>query len=239
MTECLYCGNADVSAASWKTLLWPEDSGLCQSCQLLFTPIQEPVCEMCGRPLEHIGRCVDCERWETDPHWKGTLRRNVSLFPYDDVMKEWTALWKYRGDAVLAESFRSRIRQLYLTHAAGAVPVPLPLSRERLQERGFNQAAILASFTAAPGFSLRRTPAPADILIRTTHEEKQSKKSRAERMSSASRPFTLKVDKKDVEGKHFVLYDDIYTTGSTLRKAALPLIENGAADVCSITLIRG
>ncbi|SFL84552.1 ComF family protein [Salibacterium qingdaonense] len=239
MAECLYCGESETSTASWRTLLFPENSGLCRECRSLFTPIQEPVCKTCNRPVEHAGTCVDCERWEADPCWRGILRRNVSLFPYNDAMKDWTALWKYRGDAVLAESFRHRIRKLYLTYPAGAVPVPLPLSPQRLQERGFNQAAILASFTAAAGFSLHRTPDPSDILLRSTHEEKQSKKSRAERLSSTSRPFELKGDKKDIEGKHFVLFDDIYTTGTTLRKAALPLMENGAADVCSITLIRG
>ncbi|MGY4688910.1 double zinc ribbon domain-containing protein [Salibacterium sp. K-3] len=239
MTECLYCGTPVTAVSTWKTLLFADDTRLCEACRNAFSPIQGPVCVNCSRPMEKAGRCPDCERWEMDTRWQGMLRFNVSLFSYNNAMKDWTALWKYRGDAVLAEAFRQDIRKLYRKHAAGAVPVPLPLSRERLKERGFNQAAVLASFTSASGLSLRRPPTPSSILVRTTHEEKQSKKSRAQRLSSISRPFTLNTEKSAVEGKRFVLFDDIYTTGTTLRKAAEPLIENGAADVCSITLIRG
>src|SRR5690625_7257700 len=83
--------------------------------------------------------------------------------------------------------------------------VPIPLRVERLLERGFNQAKILAACLPAEN---------KDILTRI-HREKQSKKTRSERIS-ANKPFA---DTKRLN-KTFILVDDIYTTRTTLRHAA-------------------
>src|SRR5690625_1097913 len=72
-----------------------------------------------------------------------------------------------------------------------------------------------------------------DILTRI-HSEKQSKKTRSERLS-ADNPF---VAAKKVN-KPVILVDDIYTTGTTLRHAATLLKEQGCPEVYAYTLIRG
>ncbi|MFZ4451068.1 ComF family protein [Salibacterium aidingense] len=244
MSECLYCAGPITNFTTWKTLFFPKEPSLCDECEASFQLITGPICPICSRPQSSEVSCGDCRRWEEDLRWSGVLRRNYSLFTYNDAMKEWIASWKYRGDAVLAQAFQSRLQTLYRRCCDGAVPVPIPLSKERLQERGFNQSAILASFVCPPPrlFSKKYTASPREpafLLERTAHEEKQSKKSRLERMSSSTRPFRVLLEKNEIEGKSFVIIDDIYTTGTTLRKAAEELRRNGAKDICSITLARG
>lgn len=73
-----------------------------------------------------------------------------------------------------------------------------------------------------------------DALVRI-HGEKQSKKSREERIHLKQ---VFKVN-QDVSGKVILLIDDIYTTGSTLHHAAHALMEAGAKSVSSFTLARG
>src|SRR5699024_607662 len=102
--------------------------------------------------------------------------------------------------------------------------IPVPLSRERLKERAFNQAAILAGFL---------TSEPLHALTRV-HGEKQSKKTRKERMSAVN-PF------KSIKqlNKPAILVDDIYTNGNTFRHAANKVKQAGWPEVYGLTLIRG
>lgn len=104
--------------------------------------------------------------------------------------------------------------------------VPIPLSPVRLYERGFNQSAALIH---EAGFTMTE-------LLRRTHSEKQSKKSRFDRihLHQVFQPLNL-----NLENRKIILIDDIYTTGSTLYHAAKLLKAGGATSVCSFTLARG
>lgn len=156
------------------------------------------------------------------------LTRNVSIYTYNPLMREIIAKWKYRGDYMLIHMFRHIVRDTFLKQftsiAKKALIVPIPLSHDRLLERGFNQAEALAHML--PG-------SQGNILMRT-HSEKQSKKTRVERLSSQN-PFAMK---KKIN-KPVILVDDIYTTGMTLRHAAAILRKNGCPVVYAFTLIRG
>jgi competence protein ComFC len=169
--------------------------------------------------------CHDCKRWEEDKDWKGYLDSNYSIYLYNDFFKEVMATFKYRGDYVLAKIFTQKIKDL-LRKIQPDLLVPIPLSQERLYERGFNQAeALLIESGLAPTMPLNRV-----------HSEKQSKKSRHERIHI---PQVFQVDHQiQIKGKRILLIDDIYTTGSTLRHAAKLLKESGAERVQSLTLAR-
>nr|WP_306470819.1 ComF family protein [Ectobacillus ponti] len=171
-------------------------------------------------------RCMDCVRWE-EGELGSVLQRNCSLYEYDEWMKEVVARFKFRGDAVLAEIFQEELLSCFRSHFSRSTAVlPVPLSGERLRERGFNQAALLAA----------RLPVPQLAAVVRAHTEKQSKKSRLERLQGAS-PFRLE-GSRDFGGEHILLVDDIYTTGTTLRQLAALLREHGAASVQSLTLCR-
>ncbi|QQK81584.1 ComF family protein [Salicibibacter cibi] len=158
------------------------------------------------------------------------LARNVSLFSYDDHLQALISTYKYRGDVALAHVFTDTLKRTYRKNFKGAIPVPIPLSEERLLERGFNQAAVLAE---------QLPVAYNACLVRTVNEDKQSKQSRRGRLRGYVRPFSFQGDAACVADKHMLLIDDIYTTGSTLRKAAVPLLEQGAKQVSALTVARG
>jgi competence protein ComFC len=169
--------------------------------------------------------CYDCTRWEQDPDWQGYLEKNHSLYVYNDFLKDLIAMYKFRGDYVLAKIFAELFKK-EMTKITSDLLVPIPLSEERLYERGFNQATAVLTFAGLQS---------ADILTRI-HSEKQSKKSREERIHI---PQVFKVEPDgEIHGKKVLLIDDIYTTGSTLRHAAKLLKEAGAASVQSFTLAR-
>ncbi|WLV23986.1 ComF family protein [Aciduricibacillus chroicocephali] len=151
---------------------------------------------------------------------------NQSVYTYNSHMKEMIYQWKYRGDYEVGFSFMQDINDAFrkLGTEKKTIVVPIPLSEERLAERGFNQALQLASFI----------PKKSALLLRRVHGEKQSKKTRRERIT-AENPFIIE---EKVE-KPVILVDDIYTTGATLHKAAAVLKRAGCPRVESLTLVRG
>lgn len=232
INHCLICYTELIPQIGWTTLFSKaEPNLLCTECTTKFEKIEGETCRTCDRMLAKINpqfkvnnQCLDCVRWEQDPEWAGTLERNYSLFTYNDFAQEIIARYKYRGDYVLAHAFALLIKQKLHSISFDEI-VPIPLSTERQYERGFNQSEALIQ---ACSYKPKR-------LLTRTHSEKQSKKSRADRIHL---PQVFQANTK-IPAQKILLIDDIYTTGSTLRHAAKLLKTAGASSVCSLTLARG
>lgn len=238
MDHCVWCDAELASRVSWHEIfgLVKRDM-LCAACRNGLASLPEPLCTICGRTLldldesfRHDGDlCYDCFRWESGG-WRGVLLQNRSLYRYNDFLQKVIAHFKYRGDVAMVSGFEKDWVRLYEKHFSGKVVVPIPLSKERLYERGFNQAFELARLL------------PAKIctgLSRVVHEQKQSKKTRDQRLYLERPVFRLSESSSEMKGKDVVLVDDIYTTGATVRQAAKVLLDGGAASVASMTLARG
>lgn len=230
---CLLCQSVIPPNIGWRAIFSVEkEKYMCSTCERKLEKLEGDMCQICSRPfhlLEEKYRfnnyCYDCYRWEEDPEWKNLLDKNHSLFLYNHFLKEVIAQYKFRGDYVLAkifvEAFKEKLSQLDVD-----ILVPIPLSEERLQERGFNQAAAVIVESGL---------IPQELLKRV-HSEKQSKKSRSERIHV---PQVFRMEPEiDLTGKRVVLIDDIYTTGSTLRHAAKLLKAGGAESIQALTLAR-
>ncbi len=230
---CLLCDGEIESEFTWRSIFTHEQhSRLCQKCYEKFERISGETCNICGRPFALLDAeyrsgelCLDCRRWEEDEFWRGSLDKNTSLYSYSDFTKEVIAKFKFRGDYVLAKIFTADFLKTLQAFQYDYL-VPIPLSEERLYERGFNQSeAIIRVAGLEPAYLLSRV-----------HTEKQSKKSRTERIHLNQ---VFRVDSvHDLRGKKILIVDDIYTTGSTLRHASRLLKENGADKVYSLTLAR-
>ncbi|WML46880.1 ComF family protein [Neobacillus sp. PS3-34] len=232
--RCLICHEVINPPIGWNSIFSIEKGHfLCEECEGKLETIKGETCHICGRsftPSEEQFRqdelCLDCVRWEDDSQWSGLLLKNSSLYVYNDFLKEVIALFKYRGDYAIAKAFSQPMTEKINTLQADLY-IPVPLSDERLYERGFNQAEALI---------LGAGQKPCHLLTRI-HSEKQSKKTRSERIH-LPQVFHLHTD-RNLMGKNVVLVDDIYTTGSTLRHAAKLLKDAGALTIQSLTLARG
>ena len=230
--NCLYCGGELVEVMTWKGLFYREPQFLCNECEGKLVKIEGKRCGGCSRSLDSLASdlrrgdvCSDCQRWENASEWKGILYQNHSFYQYNDFLKEYLAKYKYRGDYVLGKAFSYMIKS-YLQKTRYDFIIPIPLSNERLYERGFNQSTALLEEAEVR---------PSNLLTRT-HSEKQSKKTRKERLRQEQ---VFQLADSNLSGKSILLFDDIYTTGTTLRQAAKRLKEAGAEEVSSLTLARG
>ncbi|WP_274362501.1 ComF family protein [Paenibacillus thermotolerans] len=165
---------------------------------------------------------------------------NRSAVRYDPLMKDWLALYKYRGAEKLeplfaamgSYAYRQLREELALDSSSAQTVISyIPLSERRLGERGFNQAErTAAAISAEHGLPL------LSLLVRTRHTEKQSYKTRRERLESLEGAFAVAPEGlmrlKDylVQGPvNIILADDVYTTGSTLHRCAAELLSSYGA----------
>jgi ComF family protein len=114
------------------------------------------------------------------------------------------------------------------------VIIPVPLSRRRALERGFNQAEIIGKTVA----KFAGVPMYANGLVRTVH-------SAAHRIGMDMKARELTVKKsfavtrpKLIAGKDILMVDDVFTSGSTTSNCAKVLKDNGAVRVNVLTLAR-
>jgi ComF family protein len=110
--------------------------------------------------------------------------------------------------------------------------VPVPLSHQRLQERGYNQVGLIAH----PLSRLMRWQYLPGALRRTRHTRSQVGLNAGERLENVHGAF--EADKRLVEGKALLIIDDVATTGATLHSAAHALMYAGAAKVYALTLAK-
>ena len=110
--------------------------------------------------------------------------------------------------------------------------VPLPLSALRLQERGYNQALLLAR-------ALDPAKVAADVLLRILHTPPQSTLARKERLRSLQHAFAVDpLHATRMRGKRVVLVDDVMTTGASLHAASRVLRQAGASHITALVLAR-
>lgn len=97
--------------------------------------------------------------------------------------------------------------------------IPVPLSRKRYRQRGYNQSDYIAQGISEVTHIALRT----DCLVRTVDTDTQTHKSQEERWKNTEGIFQV-VNPEVLKGKHLLLIDDVATTGATLHACASALL---------------
>ncbi|WP_088041565.1 ComF family protein [Bacillus sp. EAC] len=223
---CINCGSHFVETFSLHHLFFQLEEKTCSQCLTGYKKISGTICEICGGHAHDQKLCKYCEE-SLELNTSQPLKLNRSIYHYTDVMKEWLNRYKFYGDVTLATMFITDLREYYENNFKHIkIIVPIPLSEERLVERGFNQVEVLGE---QAGFPLTK-------CLKRIHTEKQSKLNRNERLKR-EQIFSYCGEKK-IQNMPILILDDVYTTGKTVRDAAIILLQNGASEVFSLTLIR-
>jgi ComF family protein len=110
--------------------------------------------------------------------------------------------------------------------------LPIPLSPQRLAQRGYNQSWQLARQLCAP-------KADVHLLLRTRDTPSQRLLPRTERMANLEGAFAVEpLRAAEVRDKRVVLVDDVMTSGASLYTAARVLRQAGAAHISALVLAR-
>lgn len=168
----------------------------------------EPNGQICGHCLQQA------------PHFDATLAVFDFRFPVDAVLRR----YKYRGQITTAELLGTLLAERATGSVLPDVLIPMPLHRQRLRQRGFNQAVEIAR-VAARRLSLPLLPR-AVLRLRATPP--QAGLSLAERRRNLQGAFACQ---QDLGSRHVALVDDVMTSGSSLDALARTVRAAGATRV--------
>ena len=203
-------------------------SRLCGRCIERFaSPVLR--CKRCalrvGAGVEVCGQCL-----RSPPPFEHTVCAVDYAFPWDKLIVD----MKFFDQPELAAPLAALLVQAArAAHARLPTPLPsmvlpVPLARQRLAERGYNQAWELAR---RAGASLH-LPAHPSLLLRPIETAHQAELTRQQRLANLRAAFVVdECHRAMLAGQRVALVDDVLTTGATAQEATLALLRGGAAAV--------
>lgn len=205
---------------------------VCQNCAREVWYIEEPRCKKCGKPIRDEKReyCFDCS---CNRH---SYERGMSLWKHEKQVRSSIYRFKYQNQRVYSRFYAEELSKKFKKYVFQweiSLIIPIPLSRKRRKERGFNQAELLAVRLSG----LLQIPNDTVHLRRVVDTIPQKKLGIEERKRNLANAFLWTGQK--ISGKNVLLIDDIYTTGNTIDSAAKVLKKAGAEKVYFLTISIG
>jgi ComF family protein len=212
---------------------------VCDACAAAFAPVPEPGCPVCGRPQEG-DECRLCALAAESGGWGFDAARGAAV--YSGPMRHAVHRLKYGGAENLGEPLGAFLANRLVADGLlpdagriqGVVAVPMHTGRER--RRGYNQARLIA----APVAAMLGVPlVDARAVTRTRKTAAQVGLSPDARRRNLDAGAFAVGEPAAVAGRHLLLVDDVFTTGTTASACAAALRAAGAASVTAATLAAG
>ena len=213
---------------------------VCDVCRHRWRAVRPPWCGRCGQPEPHFGPCRLCA------DWPGALRVVRSAVWLEAGARDAVHALKYGALARIADDLAEAVAGIALPGRDAAWLVPVPLGRQRLRERGYNQSERLARALA------RRWRRPVvDLLARVRETATQTALTPEARLANVAGAFAMRNAECGmrngasslnfafrIPNSALILVDDVFTTGATLAEAARALEQGGARTVLGVTFGR-
>lgn len=214
--KCVFCGT-EVSG----------EIAVCEKCYKDLPFIKGKSCLKCGGHVVEEDVCIDCAKNEHE------FVRNFAVFDYDGVLRDKILSFKQAGRKHIGYTLSWFVYEKFMSLGIDFdAVIPMPISKERGKERGFNQADILVGDIEEMTGLVNK-----NIIKKVKNTPHQTGLSRENRQTNLDSAFVVP-DKSLVKGKTLLVVDDIYTTGATLSEVASTLNRAGAKAVYGLTLAR-
>ncbi len=170
------------------------------------------------------------EALKTLPRAKNfSTKEACSIFSYQDERMRrlvWALKYKKSKQAAAIGGFALfQMLRLYAQAAGPVLVIPMPITKRRRRERGFNQCELLTAEVESlereskASNQAENIQIASDLLIRTRHKARQTMKNRNERIESAHELFKANENAELPKDHLTIIIDDVITTGSTMKEA--------------------
>lgn len=206
---CLIC-NADNTASTL---------AICSSC-LHELPHNTHTCQQCGLQIKdskstHCGKCQ---------HEPPAYNETTTPYIYDNAIKHLIIELKFKKKLINAHLLGTLLARSATHKPRPDFLLPVPLHRNRLRTRGFNQAMELCRVLSKE----LSIPILTDIIEKTQETTPQSKLTAKQRKTNLRGSLILK---KEVSATRIAIVDDVITTGTTINEIAKLLRKSGTKNI--------
>lgn len=210
---------------------------VCAGCKTVLITYENVICTNCRHEMPLTQHHLNPENEAFKKFYGRIPVEHVSALLYfhkKGIVQELIHSLKYRGQEeigfVLGEWYAEELKNHHLLQTVDAI-IPVPLHPKKFRERGYNQ---VTEFGNALSKSLD-IPVNTTILFRQVYSKTQSQKNRLGRTEGIDSVFDVSFSESDYN-QHFLLIDDVITTGATLEVCAKALLKIPGAKISIVCM---
>ena len=197
---------------------------LCYACRVDLPSMPTSHCRCCAIPLPQAGLCGQCLK--KPPAFQST----VAALRYEHVVEHLVHRCKFHADQVAGLILSEALAQRAQHAIKPDVLIPVPLSKNRLKTRGFNQAwelSRIVSKVVDVKVDFKSVERLAEQVPQSTLHDPRA------RRRNVKAVFHVKQNRSAscIRNQHIAVIDDVMTSGATANSMARSLLQAGAARV--------
>jgi len=204
--------------------LFPNVCGICGKINI------NSLCPKCNLKLENI------TKYKLIKYNNKYFNEHLYVFKYDGIIREKIIEYKFYEKSYLYKTFAKIIlknEKKYSFLRNYGIIIPVPIHKKRKVERGYNQSSLIAKELS----NNLEIICIENILYKIVNNTMQSTLSQKQRSENVKNVYGIK-NIEYIKNKNIILFDDIYTTGSTANECAKLLKQNGANKILVLTLAK-
>lgn len=215
---------------------------LCKEVEKVIFP---PCCLICGKVNSNI-LCKECKKQiyekaifkiENNKNEELYFQKHIYIFKYREKIRNLILDYKFNEKSYLYKIFSKMIiknEKICGILQKYDIIIPVPIHKKRKKQRGYNQSELIAKEIANKIQNLKYQD---NILEKTKNTLPQSSLSKKQRKENSQNVYKI-TNKEKIINKRIVIFDDIYTTGSTVNAISKILKENGAKEIIILTIAK-
>ncbi len=208
-------------------LIFPPVCGICNK------KINTYLCGKCEKEINKI-TCVGENRYDNK-----YFSTHMYLFKYEGIIRNKIISYKFNDKPYLYKTFceifvkNKKVCEFLKKYD---IIISVPMYKKKKNQRGYNQSELIAKEIAKKTENIEYRN---DILLKIKNTARQSSLNKEQRKENIKNAYLIKSSNKEyILNKNILIFDDIYTTGSTANECAKMLKEAGAKDVGILTIAR-
>ena len=210
---------------------------VCAGCHSFLLWNENEICTLCRHNIPLTNHHLNPEN-EAFKKFYGRIPVEYAsallYFHKRGIVQELIHNLKYKGQeeigTVLGEWYAEDLKNLEIIRSVDEI-IPVPLHKRKLRERGYNQVTNFG-LSLSKNLNISYNP---NLLVRNIYSKTQSKKNLLNRSDGIGTIFDVAFTEKDHD-KHFLLIDDVITTGSTLEACSHALLKIPGAKISIVCM---